>query len=199
MDKLLNKIKKLKKTEIKHLVDLHIKEFKDLGKKSNNEIFKELCFCILTANFNGERSIKIQNEIGNGFLTLSEPQLAKKLRQLGHRYPEIRAKYIVEARKHKDSLKNKPREWLIDNIKGIGYKESSHFLRNIGYHNHAIVDFHIIDLLIRYNLIEKPKTLTKKKYLEIEELLKKIAKETNLNLAQLDMYLWYIETGKILK
>ncbi len=91
------------------------------------------------------------------------------------------------------------REWLVKNIKGIGYKEGSHFLRNIGYKNLAIVDFHILDLLVQYELIEKPKVLTKKIYLDIENLLKRIAKELNLNLAELDLFLWYLETGKILK
>jgi N-glycosylase/DNA lyase len=91
------------------------------------------------------------------------------------------------------------REWLSENIKGIGPKEASHFLRNIGYTNFAILDFHIIDILIRNGLFEKRKPLTKREYLEIEAILKKIARKVNLNLAELDLYLWYMETGKILK
>ena len=88
---------------------------------------------------------------------------------------------------------------LIRNVKGIGPKEASHFLRNIGYSGFAILDFHIINILARYGLIEKPKTLTKRRYLEIEELLRSIAAKTDLSLAELDLYLWYMETGKILK
>ena len=84
-------------------------------------------------------------------------------------------------------------------MKGLGYKEASHFLRNIGFDDFAIIDFHIIDILSRYNLIEKPKALTKKRYLKIENLLKEIAKKSNLSLAELDLYLWYMETGKVLK
>ena len=84
-------------------------------------------------------------------------------------------------------------------IKGVGYKEASHFLRNIGYKNYAIVDFHIVDLLAKHNLIKKLKKMTKNKYLEIEELLKDIAERLGLNLAELDLYLWFLETGKILK
>jgi len=208
VEKLLKAIEKLKNSEIKSLVGARIKEFKDNSRKSSSELFKELCFCILTANFNAEKSIKIQEEIDDGFLTLPEHQLARKLKELGHRYPNTRAKYIVEARKYKDSLKdiinsfddeNKLREWLVKNIKGIGYKEASHFLRNIGYTNFAIIDFHILDILAKHKLIEKPKTLTKRKYLEIEELLREIGKKLNLNLAELDLYLWYMETGKVLK
>ncbi|RLI42049.1 N-glycosylase [Candidatus Bathyarchaeota archaeon] len=205
---LLESIENLKNSEVKNLVDTRIREFKENSAKSNGEIFIELCFCILTANFNAEKAIKIQTEIGKDFLTLSESQLAEKLKRLGHRYPNTRAKYIVKARKYKDSLKNvissfnvedELREWLVKNIKGIGYKEASHFLRNIGYTNFAIVDFHITDLLARYKLLEKPKTLTKKEYLKIENLLREIAEKSNLNLAELDLYLWYMETGKILK
>ena len=208
MNGLLESVEYLKNSEVKKLVDARLKEFRELGNGSSNEIFKELCFCILTANFNAEKSMKIQMKIGDGFLILPESLLASKLKELGHRYPNTRARYIVDARKHKNSLRttikmfndeNKLREWLDTNVKGIGYKEASHFLRNIGYTDFAIIDFHIIDVLTKYNIIEKPKTLTKRTYLETEELLRKIAGKSNLNLAELDLYLWYMETGKILK
>ena len=208
MKRLLEYIENLKKRAVKKLIDARMKEFKEAGSKPCNEIFKELCFCILTANFNAEKSIKIQNEIGDGFLTLPEPQLAKKLKELGYRYPNKRAEYIGEARKYKNSLKDiiksfndedKLREWVAKNVKGIGYKEGSHFLRNTGHNNLAIIDFHIIYVLTSYKLIERPNVLTKRKYLEIEDLLKKIARESNLCLGELDLYLWFTETGKILK
>ena len=43
------------------------------------------------------------------------------------------------------------------------------------------------------------KTMTKNKYHEIEKVLEKIASKTNLTQGELDLYLWYLETGKILK
>jgi N-glycosylase/DNA lyase len=192
MKTLIKHINTLRQSKVKQTIDSRIKEF-----EKQKNIFNELCFCLLTANFNAERSIKIQSEINNGFITFPEKKLAKKLKELGHRFPNARAKYIVEARKHKNLELN--REWLIKNIKGLGYKEVSHFLRNIGHTDVAIIDFHIIDILVKYNLIEKPKTLTKMKYLEIEKLLNQIAKKSNLNLAELDLYLWFSETGKVLK
>ncbi len=208
MEKLIKTIEDLKKSKIKNLVSSRIQEFKKIGEESDNKIFNELCFCILTANFNAEKTIKIQKTIGNGFLTFPESLLTEKLKKLGYRYPKTRAKYIVEARKYKDTLKTlfksfkddyEIREWLIKNVRGFGYKEASHFLRNIGYTNFAIIDFHIVNLLEKYGLIKKPKRLTKRKYLEIENLLRKIAERLNLSLAELDLYLWYMETGKILK
>ena len=210
MKPLINSIENLKKSEIKNIIDSRIKEFSELGKKSINEIFKEMCFCLLTANFSAQGGIKIQKEISNGFLTLPEIDLAKKLSELGHRFPNARAKYIFLARQKINDLKKilsgdesdlKKREEIVKNIKGLGMKEASHFLRNIGYKNLAIIDFHIIDLLVKNNLIvkSKSKSLNVKKYLEIENLLKQIAEKTNLTLGELDLYLWYQETGKILK
>ena len=207
---LIQKINNLKNSEIKKIIDERMKSFEELGKKNSNEIFKELCFCFMTANFSAQGGIKIQNEINNNFLYLSEQELAKKLSELGHRFPNARAKYVVLAQPHKNSIKEtlqtftddiSAREWIVKNIKGIGMKEASHFLRNIGYKNLAIIDFHIVDLLSKHNLIEKPKnkSLTPKKYLEIENVLREIAKQTTLNLGELDLYLWYEETGKVLK
>jgi len=204
---LVKAIEELKKSGLKQVIDSKIKEFRKI-RTDSKQLFKELCFCILTANFNAERCIKIQEEIDEGFLTLTEEELVEKLRELGHRYPNVRAKYVVEARKYANTLKEminsfddvrELREWLVKNIKGIGYKEASHFLRNIGYTDVAIIDFHIIDILTEYGLIERPRTLTKRRYLEIEELLRSIAKSLGLSLAELDLYLWYMKTGKVLK
>ncbi len=211
MKKLILDLEKLKRGKVKNLVDTRISEFQKLGKKPSGEIFKELCFCLLTANYSAERGIEIQNKIGDEFLTLSKKRLASTLRTLGYRYPNVRAGYIAQARIYKDSIRDyvrswtphiddyASRDWVVKNIKGLGYKEASHFLRNIGYENLAIIDFHIVDLLERHELCKRPKTLTKAKYLEIESVLNKIARKSNLTLAKLDLYLWYIETGKVLK
>ncbi len=198
MKKLVDSINTLKKTEISDIIKQRSKEFKKLGRKSNDELFKEMCFCILTANYNALGGIRIQNQINDGFLRLPERHLAKRLTDLGHRFPNVRANYIFEARKHKDSLQLE-RDWIVENIKGIGMKEASHFLRNIGHDHYAIIDFHIVDVLERHGIIKRPKTMTKKNYLEIEDKMKELARKTGLNLSELDMYLWYLETGKILK
>lgn len=195
------------KNEIGSLVKKRIKEFEENG-KSDKKIFLELCFCILTANFNAKKAIEIQEKIGDKFLSLDEKELEKELKKLGHRFPKTRARYIIKARKYKDLLKKiienfkdekMLREWLANNIKGVGYKEASHFLRNIGFKNLAIIDFHILEFLEKNKIIKRPKSLSKKKYLEIENILSEIGKKLNLNLAELDLYLWYMETGKILK
>jgi len=208
MKKLLGQIDKLKNSEVKDTIDLRLAEFESLGRKSSRELFKELCFCILTANFRADRSIYVQKEIGSGFLVLSKAQLAGKLKELGCRFHTNKAGYIVEARKHADSIKNTAglfenpvefREWLVKNVRGIGYKEASHYLRNTGHNDVAIIDFHIIDILAEYGLVDRQKTMTKKRYFEIENILKKLSAKAGLALGELDLYLWYMETGTVLK
>mgnify|MGYP000126623399 CR=1 FL=1 len=206
--RLSEKLRRLIRSPVREVVESRIEEFRRLGRGLSRELFKELCFCILTANFNAEGGIRIHEAVGDGFLTLNEAELAGELKRLGHRYPNSRARYIVEARKYMDSLKviiesfrdeGELRDWLAENVRGIGYKEASHFLRNIGYTDSAILDFHILDLLEEYGIIERPKTLTKRRYVEIEGKLRELAEELNITLAELDLYLWYMKTGKVLK
>ncbi|MEM2548020.1 MAG: N-glycosylase/DNA lyase [Nitrososphaerota archaeon] len=205
---MLNELRRLIETDTKRLVDEKIRSFIQLRSKDITEIFKELCFCILAAGYSAEKSLRIQERINDGFLKLPEKELVEELRRLGHRYPETRAKYIVRARRKLDQVKNvldtlvdckQIREWLVENIDGLGYKEASHFLRNIGCLEVAIIDFHILNLLERYEITEKPRTLTRKKYLEIEKTLEEISRIVGLKPGELDLYLWYMETGKIVK
>lgn len=198
MEELISKIEELKKNEISKVILSRMKEF-----ESVEDHFMELCFCLMTANFQAEKCIFLQKEIGEGFRTLSEEELATKLKEMGHRFWPQRAERIVLARELElpKVWDRNSREWLVKNVKGLGLKESSHFLRNIGVKDVAIIDFHIIDLLVEHSLIEKPssKSITPKRYLEIENVLKKLGERVGLSLAELDLYLWYIETGKVLK
>jgi len=194
--------------EVSETVLNRIKSFEETG-RDRDKTFSELCFCILTANYSAEGGLRIQRECEEDFFNLDEFSLAEKLRRLGHRYPKSRARYIVEARKiynevwktvksDKDPLEI--RKWLVKNVLGLGFKEASHFLRNIGFKNLAIIDRHVLRILHEHGLIKHiPTVLSEIKYLEIEKILSRVAEELNISLAELDLYLWYMDTGKILK
>lgn len=208
MEDLINSINQLKDSEISEVIDDRIEEFSSIREGTIEDIFIEMCFCIMTANCGAEKCIEIHDLIGNDFLNLSENDLVDAFKTYGYRFPNVRASYIIESRnlikaledniKHSKNESNL-REWIVKNVKGLGYKEASHFLRNVGFQDYAIIDFHIVDLLVKYHLIDKPKSMTKSKYLEIEEILKELGEKLKLNMAQLDLYLWYMETGKVLK
>ena len=200
MEQLMNLVEELKNSDIHEIVAQRIKEFENVSRDFNS-LFRELVFCILTAGTSAELGIKTINHLGDIIFSGSEEEIQKRLKEV-YRFHTIRAGYIFNARKdfHKINIDSENvRDLLVENIKGIGMKEASHFLRNLGFKDFAIIDFHIVDILSKYGLIKKPKTLTKNKYLEIEGILKEIAKKTDLSLAELDLYLWYKETGKVLK
>ncbi|MEW6035798.1 MAG: N-glycosylase/DNA lyase [Candidatus Micrarchaeota archaeon] len=209
MEELISQLELLRRGPVGKRVRSRMAEFRAKGAGCEDGAFKELCFCLLTANYSAEGGIRIQEAIGDGFIRLPERELARRLKSLGYRFPNARARYIVEARAHLGTLRGRlssmsaqaVRDWLAANVLGLGYKESSHFLRNLGFTDFAIIDFHIIDLLARHRLIRKPrsKSLTKKRYLLIEKALGRIAARAGLNQGELDLYLWYMETGKILK
>lgn len=209
LNDLARRIYELNKNEIRRIIDQRIKEFKELKNKNSDEWFSELCFCILTANSSAKLGIKIQERIGvKGFLTFPLEQLSRRLKEPGHRFYNKRAKYIVEARKYRNikeiiekfSDEKEAREWLVKNVRGLGYKEASHFLRNVGFDNVAILDRHILKILHEHKLIEKiPKSLSKKNYLEIGKILEELARKTHLTLSKLDLFLWYMKTGEVLK
>lgn len=208
-EELVEKVLALKSSDLGKIVTERIREFRALQRRGSRDWFSELCFCILTANSTARLGIKIQRELGvNGFLTLSCEALTGALRKAGHRFYNIRARFIVGARTFvnikpiitKFEGTSKAREWLVKNVKGIGPKEASHFLRNVGYNDVAILDRHILSLMREHSLIgQVPRTLSMKKYLAIEDRLKELAERVGISLGELDLYLWYTKTGEVLK
>jgi len=209
---LINNIRNLRNSELSRTIDKRLKEFESFKNKSTKEWFSELCFCILTANSKAVTGLKIQNELkAKGFCEYPHDLIREIIKKNKHRFHNNKAKYIVSARDHIDIKKKiirlvkekgeiKAREWIADNIKGLGYKEASHFLRNVGYKNLSILDRHILNLMKENNFIKEiPKPITRKKYLEIEKIFKEIANTLKMSCAELDLYMWYMKTGEVLK
>ncbi len=203
----------LKFQHVSHLVKTRLEEFQLLHTHSDSEWFSELCFCLLTANSSAQMGIKVQDALGDKFATLQQKELSRELRKLGYRFYNKRAEYIFEARRHAPGFRHRiiklveeggtrnAREWLVQNVKGIGYKEASHFLRNVGYKDVSILDRHILRILHENGLIhEMPKSgLDRVTYLKYENLMRIMGFKVRMNLAALDLYLWYLQTGKVLK
>jgi N-glycosylase/DNA lyase len=212
MNSLLHKIKSLRKNEVSNLIEKRLHEFQSFKNKKSSQWFSELCFCILTANSKAATALKIQAELGiTGFCGSSSESVRACIMKYKHRFHNNKTKFIILARMYLNikqivttlvKQKGEPltREWLVEHIKGIGYKEASHFLRNVGYMNLAILDRHILNLLVENGYLkEKPKTLTRKSYLEIEIIFISIADSVGMSAAELDLYMWYMKTGHVLK
>ena len=148
-------------------------------------------------------------------LTGDQTELANALSGV-HRYPNARARYIVASREFlrehcnlrlRKKLRSfecryERRDWLVreKGIKGLGYKEASHYLRNIGFKGYAILDKHVLNCLAELKIIDDPKPPnTRAKYLTVEEKLNKLTEMTKIDFDELDLVLWSMKTGVILK
>ena len=193
-----------------------MQEFEELWEKGTDEnIFEELSFCILTPQskarvcFNAIDRLKDTGLLFRG----SDKEIAEKINDV--RFKNKKAAYLVKARNFfskdgKVSMKSaltqfknihECREWLVKNIRGLGYKEASHFLRNIGFGEKiAILDRHVLRNLKSLRVIrEIPESLSRAKYLDIEKKMMSFSVQIGIPLSHLDLVLWYKETGEILK
>jgi N-glycosylase/DNA lyase len=182
---------------------------------SDRDLFAELAFCILTPQSRARTCWPAVERLRKGDLLFvgSAEEILDELRNV--RFKERKASYIVSARNQftKDgqlSIRSilegfsdafALREWLVENVKGLGYKEAGHFLRNVGLgEDLAILDRHILKNLALLGVIDEiPASLTKKRYLEIERKMIEFSKATDIPMGHLDLLLWSKETGEIFK
>jgi len=191
-------------------------EFARVGRTSSSErLFEELTFCIFTANASARMGLRSVEGVRPVLMTGSTRDIQQAL--IGrHRFPNARAAYVFETREYlrkrcdlrlRETLggftaADERRDFFAANpaVRGIGYKEASHFLRNVGYRGYAILDKHLLSRLAEFGIIETPKApSTKKQYLAIEEKVKLFADSIGIDFDELDLLLWYTKTGEILK
>lgn len=197
---------------VRRLVEERVAEFMEVNKADSPAWFIELVYCLLTAYSSaemGQLCVDALNDCGVIF-DGSPEEVAETLRVQGHRFADKRAEYIVAARRLAPALKGliqgfetsgEARGWLVKNVKGLGWKEASHFLRNVGYLDVAILDRHILSNMREHSLIPEDggKGLTKRRYLEYEGVLRRVADMLGMPTGKMDLYLWYRKTEKVLK
>ncbi len=191
----------------KEKINSRLEDFSNIDKKDSRQIFEELAFCLLTPQSKAKSADKSIRNLVENKLLLDGTSEEIQNQLTGIRFHITKSRRIVEARKtfsefnfdYSDIFNL--RDEIAKSFKGIGYKESSHFLRNIGFGKDiAILDRHILKNLVKVNIIEEvPKTLTPKKYLEIEEKMRIFCQKIGINMAQLDLLFWSEETGEIIK
>ena len=181
--------------------------------KDDHRIFEELVFCIFTANTSAEMGLKAVDAVRNVLINGTAQDMTKRLEGI-YRFNNVRPAYIVHTRDFlKNSLnfeikkklqsfknQNERRDYLVQNVKGLGMKESSHFLRNIGYKGYAILDKHIINSLHEFGVLEtNEKPRNSKEYLEMEQKFIGFSKKIGIGMDELDLLLWSRKNGRILK
>lgn len=179
------------------------------------KLWEEMVYCFFTGGCSARMGLNSVNAVRPHLLNGNHETVMNAL--VGkHRYPRARARYVVESRKFLEEFCDMKlrevlsgfddplarRDWLVKEkgIKGLGYKEASHFLRNIGLKGYAICDKHVLNCLFELKVIETPKPPnTRSRYLSAEEKLKNFAKQLNIDFEEMDLVLWSLKTGEVLK
>ena len=176
-----------------------------------DEYLFELVYCLLTPQSSAVNAAKAVETLKQAGWLHRECDVAALLYQDSFyiRFHNTKARHVNEARNRfpeiqkelmNGSSSRELREWLVHNVRGLGWKEASHFLRNIGHQDLAILDRHILRNLKKHNVLSAiPKSLTAKRYLAIEERFHHFADFLGIRIDELDLLFWSRETGEILK
>ncbi|MBF8295321.1 MAG: N-glycosylase/DNA lyase [Bacteroidetes bacterium] len=177
-----------------------------------SEYFYELVYCLLTPQTSAENAGRVVDKLRElSFHELPvDPEPILRSRSTYIRFHRTKSNHLVKLKEEfpivlgsitPDISPFELREWLVKNVKGLGYKEATHFLRNVGRNGGlAILDRHILRNLKRLGAIRSlPKTLSRKKYLSIEQQFMRFAERSGIPLDELDLLFWSMETGVIRK
>ena len=171
----------------------------------------ELAYCLLTPQSSAVNAAKAVEALKEACFFTHDVDASAILAEKRHyiRFHNTKARHLRDAKEHlpgiiarlfHESPGPEIRMWLIHNVRGLGWKEASHFLRNIGYRNLAILDRHILKNLKHHNVLRTiPKTLTPKRYRTIEKSFASFASAVGISMDELDLLFWSKETGEILK
>jgi N-glycosylase/DNA lyase len=198
---------------VKPQIEARLMDFRHIWETaSDEELFRELVFCLLTPQSKAKTCWKAVQRLERKCMMAeaSPAQISESL--VGVRFHQRKGEYICLARNMFSSRSLRAalaefagpaaaRVWLVENIKGLGYKEASHFLRNIGLSEDlAILDRHILKNLALLGVIkEVPTSPTKRMYLEIERKMTAFSREAKIPMSHLDLLLWYKEAGEVFK
>ena len=193
-------------------------EFDEIWRKGfDARLWEELAYCIFTAGASARMGLNSVDAVQPLLLDGDSDAMTAALQKAGaHRFPVARPRYIVttrnyfhvdcgmKLRKRLRSFKDpfERRDWLAQEkqVKGLGYKEASHVLRNIGVKGHAILDKHVMRCLAEIGVIDAAKPpSTRRKYLEVEQQLVRFARDVRIDFDELDLVLWSMKTGEVLK
>ena len=200
-------------TPVKGQIEARWGEFRHIWETASDEdLFRELVFCLLTPQSKARTCWKAVQRLDRKCMmsTGGSSEIQEEL--VGVRFNRRKADYICRARLMfcETSLRATvagfaspatAREWLVENVMGLGYKEASHFLRNIGLgEDLAILDRHILKNLVLLGVIDEvPGSPTKRIYLEIEKKMEAFSRKAEIPMGQLDLLLWYKEAGEVFK
>jgi len=207
----MKKLPEILQTKLNVFGDEINKRLNEFQNVKDESIFYEFCFCVLTPQSSAKNAIEVQKKLTVSDFLNKPFDPTEILTDKNHyiRFHNQKAKRLLNAVEYYPRLKNildsdigkfEKRKIIKDEFCGIGMKEASHFLRNIGYKNLAIIDRHILRNLEFCNVVQNPiPPKNEKQYLEIEKLFYDYSLEIGVEMDILDLLFFANSTGTILK
>ena len=173
--------------------------------RTEKALFEELAFCVFAANSSAKMAQKAVSLLKPILHTGDESQYKSAVKGKV-RFYNVRSEYLAYNFEYvqKTSLRkmicvDKPRKELL-NLKGIGMKEASHFLRNTGHSGYVILDKHIREIAYKLEILETASYESSyENYILKEAKIIEFCETNNLDIDVFDLAAWSYKTGKILK
>jgi N-glycosylase/DNA lyase len=225
------KVERRSPTSIEELIEAHnelkdpigrrLAEFRGRWLEGNEVVFPEMCFCLLTPQSSAMRGLKAVCKLESEDLLINGDMkdVEKVLSAGGVRFADSKARYILRNRHVFIERSSRPvsealgfnrlslravRKRVREGVLGFGFKEATHFLRNLGISlesGMAILDRHIQRALVRFGYLEEvPRNLSRERnYARCEMAMQEMSKDSGIHMDELDLLLWANRTGMILK
>jgi|SRR5882672_5291763 len=180
--------------------------------KPESELWRELVGAILGSAVSFEQAVLALSKLDSENLTTPSRGLGRQqgkieqcLRFAGYRFPVSRSQQIAAsataiydgAQTLQSVLMSyvnatTARRGLVDLCPGIGPKQASLFLRNIGYHDLAVLDRHVIAYLQYCRLITGGNVVISsvQRYELLERIVVNAASRLGLTVADFDLAVW---------
>ena len=175
------------------------------------EYFYELCYCLCTPQSKAASAMQVQEKLKQLDFYSAKFDPTEILQDRSHyiRFHNQKAQRLLDAIEifptvlqilNSDVSASAKRSELNAIIKGMGMKECSHYLRNIGETGLAILDRHILKHLVKAGLYsELPNIQSVNNYLKVEAKFIEFANNIQIPMDELDLLFWSYENGRILK
>jgi len=202
--------------DVRPLIEKRLMEFRGIWEKGDDyAMFKEFIFCLLTPQSKAKICWDAVERMEKKSLLMNGDYREVLECLEGVRFKNKKAEYIINSRAiflengiprikpiiSRFKSAEEARDFLVKDVKGMGYKEASHFLRNIGCgENLAILDRHILKNLKFLGKIKHiPQSISRRIYMELENIFLRTAEELDIPPAHLDLLLWFKESGEVFK
>jgi N-glycosylase/DNA lyase len=176
------------------------------------EAARQLIASVVSSRVRWETACQIAERVYTIWLSAPAPSATHLQRRLGaaargHRFPNTASKWLMALMENKGRLLHQVvemalgpthpvtlRQYFVENVPGLGPKQASMFLRNVGRGRElAILDAHVMRFMLLLQLTEERRALTTlRQYSTVERDMLRYAETRAVAADALDLAIWVV-------